>query len=167
MGTVSTVSEAYQSPTCTPVYRNTIIVPFAAQSGSGAGSIKAGMPVVLTGQMEVGAANSTNSAASYTQLMGIAASDYTPGQGTFGNTAISVYQAEPTSYYKIDKSLLDPSGTYTSNGSLIPLYVWKNGGWTSESGNTATNMTMQLAYVVNSYPDGSILMMIGGNIGSW
>ena len=165
MGTVSTVAEAYVNPTCRPVYRNTVLVPFAAQSGSGASAIKAGQPVVLTGQMEVGLACSNNS--SYTQLMGIAASNYAPGQGEYGKTAISVYMAEPTSWYRIDKSLLDPSGTYTSNGSLIPLYIWSEGGWTSEQSDAATNMTQQLAYAVNSYPDGSILMMIGGNIGSW
>jgi hypothetical protein len=168
MGTGSTVAEAYVTPTCRPVYRNTVLVPFAAQSGSGASTIKAGQPVVLTGQMEVGLACTANSTSSYTQLMGIAASNYTPGQGEYGKTAISVYMAEPTSWYRIDKSLLDPSGTYTStNGSLIPLYAWENGGWTSEQGNAVQNMTSQLAYVVNSYPDGSILMMIGGNIGSW
>lgn len=165
MGTVSTVAEAFGTPTCRPVYRNTVIAPFAAQSGSSAQTIKAGMPVVLTGQMEVGLACSANS--SYTQLMGIAASNYTPGQASYGNTDISVYMPEPTSFYRIDKSLLDPSGTYTNNDSLTPLYVWENGGWTSDQNDAATNMAMQLAYCINSYPDGSILVMIGGNIGSW
>ena len=165
MGTVSTVAEAYTNPTCRPIYRNTVLVPFAAQSASGSPAIKAGQPVVLTGQMEVGLACSANS--SYTSLMGIAASDYAPGQGSYGDVAISVYMAEPTSFYRIGKSLLDPSGTYTPNGSLIPLYAWENGGWTSESGNASSGLGSQLAYCVNSYPDGSILLMIGGNIGSW
>ena len=165
MGTVSTVAEAYVNPTCRPVYRNTVLVPFAAQSASGSMAIKAGMPVVLTGQMEVGAASSSNS--SYTQLIGIAASNFTPGEGGYGKTDLSVYMPEPTSFYRIDKSLLDPSGTYSSNGALTALYAWENGGWTSESGNAASGLTSQLAWCINSYPDGSILMMIGGNIGSW
>lgn len=165
MGTVSTVAEAFGTPTCRPVYRNTVIAPFAAQSGTSAQTIKAGMPVVLTGQMEVGLACSANS--SYTSLIGIAASNYAPGQASYGNTDISVYMPEPTSFYRIDKSLLDPSGSYTSNGSLIALYAWETGGWTSESGNAVSGMTQQLAWCINSYADGSILVMIGGNIGSW
>ncbi|MBQ1286541.1 MAG: hypothetical protein IIY17_00940 [Aeriscardovia sp.] len=165
MGTVSTVAEAFGTPPFRPVYRNTVIAPFAAQSGSSAQTIKAGMPVVLTGQMEVGLACSANS--SFTQLVGIAASNFTPGQASYGNTDISVYMPEPTSFYRIDKSLLDPSGTYTNNGSLTPLFVWESGGWTSESGNAAPGLGSQLAYCINSYPDGSILVMIGANIGSW
>ena len=165
MGTVSTVAEAYVSPTCRPVYRNTVLVPFAAQSASGSMAIKAGMPVVLTGQMEVGAASSSNS--SYTQLIGIAASNFAPGEGGYGKTDLSVYMPEPTSFYRIDKSLLDPSGAYTPNSSPIALYAWENGGWTSESGDAVSGMQQPLAWCINSYSDGSILMMIGGNIGNW
>lgn len=165
MGTVSTVAEAFGTPTCRPVYRNTVIAPFAAQSGSSAQAIKAGMPVVLTGQMEVGLACSANS--SYTSLIGIAASNFTPGQASYGNTDISVYMPEPTSFYRIDKSLLDPSASYTSNGSLIPLYAWSEGGWTSNSANASSGLASQLAYCLNSYPDGSILVIIGANIGGW
>ncbi|MBQ1427448.1 MAG: hypothetical protein IIZ04_01065 [Aeriscardovia sp.] len=171
MGTVSTVAEAYSNPTCRAVYLNTKIVPFAAYTGTGALAIKAGEPVVLgNAPMQVAPLATGNQVSSSANLIGIASSSFTPGEGGYGSTDVAVYMPEPTSFYKIGKNVIDPSVlpiAAPNTGTLTPLYAWSGGGWTTNSANAMTGYNNPLAYIYNVYADGSLLINVGPLIGNW